>query len=156
MFASEDLAKTGLSVLEDTLDIALHEDAMDEFASGEGGERDRVPYAVSDEGSAFALLEEMFMVPEGVRSADLFVHEAEGRFPCTDQGSPTDGEAVEAESVVDECAGMHLDGLRREDAEVQEIWRDTLEIRGVREEREHLLAGAWDPELGFKRVGFHR
>jgi hypothetical protein len=99
--ASEDVSKTALTELKNAEDIAFDEQLVDELASGEEGERDGVANAISDESSSVPLFEEVLVVPEGVGSADLFVHESEWRFPHADEGSPSDGQTVQAQAVVD-------------------------------------------------------
>lgn len=63
---------------------------------------------------------------------------------------------MEAQSVIDECTGVHGNGLRCKDSEVEEGWGNTLEVRGVCEEGENFFATARNPELCLEGVCFHR
>lgn len=63
---------------------------------------------------------------------------------------------MEAQPVIDECTGVHGNGLRCKDPEVEEGWCNALEVRGVCEEGENFFATARNPELCLEGVCFHR
>jgi hypothetical protein len=75
------------------------------------------------------------MIPTSVRAAQLAVGEPVGRLPNVDFARPADGEAVDAEAVVDLRAVLDEDWRGCEDAEPEPGRRQLLKVVGVREER---------------------
>ncbi len=63
---------------------------------------------------------------------------------------------MKAQAVIDERSGVHGNGLRRKDSEVEEAWGDTLEVRGIGKEGKNLFAAARNPELCLEGMCFHR
>lgn len=148
----EDLGELFGAVAEDGGDVALDEEAVD--GAGEGPAAGAVADLVAAEGAgAGEGLEGVGVVPEGVGAAELAVDEAVGGLPDGDLGAPANGEVADAEAVVEEEAGAHVDGAGGEDVEAEEGGGDGREVVGVGEEGEDPLQrvvqdllGAEDPD----------
>ena len=82
----------------------------------------------------------MGVVPEGVWARVLVVDELAWRCPVVDRGFPVDGDTTDLELVPDLAPGVHIDGLGREDIELEEAWGEFLEVVCVREEWENAFA----------------
>jgi hypothetical protein len=93
------------AVVEDAADVGGYEERVDEGAAEDG-----VVDVIGDLGAAVLGDEAVFVAPEAIGAAELFVDEAVRRFPGGDFAFPGDGEAVEAEFVADVRAGFHDDG----------------------------------------------
>src|SRR4029079_4516972 len=105
-------------------------------------ERHRIADAVPHESAAVTFLEQMFVNPEPVRAAKLFVHKSRRRFPGGDFRPPSNRETVNAEPMIDQRPGAHLDRSRRDRPKFHPWWCDRVEVRGVRKETKHLFARA--------------
>ena len=110
---------------------------------------------VEAERAAVALLERVGVVPEPVGAAQLHVDETMRRFPRDDPGAPAEGQAMDAEAVIDHRAGAHLDRRGRDDVELQKGRREFFQIRSVGEEGEDFGAWARKPLLGVESEFFH-
>lgn len=62
---------------------------------------------------------------------------------------------MDADSIVDERAGLHLDGLGRKHFKPHPGRRDGLEIVRIGEEAEHFFAWPREPKLGLEAEFFH-
>jgi len=124
------------AVGEDCFDFTSHQETVDQLSAG-----DSVTNVVPDPGPATLLLESVLMYPEAVGATQLLVHEQGRGFPPRDARAPAHGYPADSQSIVDEGSGCHVDGRRRFDAEVKEGGSDTLQIEGIREEREDFLPG---------------
>ena len=106
-----------------------------------------------DGGAAVFFFEGVVVFPEAVGAFELYIDEGAGRVPLRDFGGPADGDAAEAEAVVNQAAFAHGDGLWGDDVEVDPRRGDLLEIVGVGKEGEEVSAFSWEPELGFQAEG---
>ena len=106
--SKEPLAKEGLedlgAVVENAADVGRDKERI-----GKGAAEDGVVDVVGDLGAVVLGNEAVFVAPEAVGAAELFVDEAMRRIPGGDFALPGDGDAVEAEFVADAGAGMHRD-----------------------------------------------
>ena len=100
------------AVVEDAADVGGDEEGIDDGAAEDG-----VVDVVGDLGAVVLGDEAVFVAPEAVGAAKLFVNEAMRRIPGGDFAFPGDGDAVEAEFVADAGAGMHGDRGRCDDVE---------------------------------------
>ena len=82
--------------------------------------------------------EPMAMHPFGVRPAGLYVDELTAA-PTPRSGCASERDAVQLDVIIDERRPA-CDRCGREDLESHLGWRDALEVRGVREEREYVVA----------------
>ncbi len=62
----------------------------------------------------------MGVVPKGVWAFGLVVDEGMGWVPVLDFGFPSDGDVMDFECVVDDLAGVDVDGLWGDDFELEE------------------------------------
>ena len=100
------------AVVEDAADVGGDEEGIDEPAAEDG-----VVDVVGDLSAVVLGDEAMFVAPEAIGAAELFVDEAMRRIPGGDFALPEDGDAVEAEFVADVRTGIHHDGVGSDDAE---------------------------------------
>lgn len=135
---------------ENLLDVACHEKFVHEKI-----ERDRVLDAVLNEGSAIAFLENMFVPPEAVGPAHLFVDETRRRLPDRDPALPANREPVDPQLMIDQRSRPHLDRRRRDGVKVHPWRSDGVEIGGIGEKRENFFARARQPKLGSKFANAH-
>src|ERR1044072_5362647 len=98
----------------------------------------------------------MFVNPEPVRAAKLFVHEARRWFPGGNFRSPSNRETADAQLMIDQRPAADLDRSGCDRAKLHPRRCDRVEVRGVRKESEHLVARPWQPELRFKLANFHQ
>ena len=138
------------AVVEDAADVGGDEEAVDEAAAEDG-----VVNVVGDLGAAILGDEAVFVVPEAIRAAELFVDEAVRRIPGGDFAFPGDGEAVEAEFVADVGAGAHDDGVGSDDLKFEEGRSEAFEVVGVGEEGEDFVDGARKEDGAVDGEGFH-
>ncbi len=138
------------TVVEDAADVGGDEEGVDERAAEDG-----VVDVIGDLGAVILGDEAMFVAPEAVGAAKLFVDEAVRRFPGGDFAFPRDGESVEAKFVLDAGAGVHRDWGGSDDVEFQEGWSEALEIAGVGEEGEDVVDGAGEEDGAVDGEGFH-
>src|SRR4051794_11648461 len=96
------------------------------------------------------------MEPEAVGAPAVLGHEAVGRLPGGDPRPPADWEDAEVEAVVDQGPGAHLDRPGVKDLEAQPGGRQLLEVAGVGEEGEDLLARPGHPGRGAEFEDPHR
>jgi hypothetical protein len=134
-----------LSVIEDSQHVISDKEAIDEAAA-----EDRISDLVAHAGLVPFGRESMAVDPETVGAAFLFIDEVVGRVPPGDFRLPTKGDAMDAEAVVDESAGLHDDGCRRKDGEVEPGRRDGLEVFRTGEEVEGFLESAWKESILFE------
>ena len=136
---------------EDLLNGAADEEDVGERSQGTEGEV--VVEPVAHECAAGGVFEFVAMMPEFVGTFDLRVDEEIGWLEGFDARLPFEADAVEAEFVVDESAGLHGDGRRGEDMKAEEGGRDAFKVEGVGKERKDFGARAWDQEAAFEVVG---
>ena len=110
---------------------------------------------VTAERAAMAFLEGVRVMPQGVGAAHLDVHELVRRIPLGDFCAPADGKTVNGDSIINQSAGPHDDGGRREDFELQPGRRDDLQVVGVGEEGKDLVSRARKPKFGLQREFLH-
>ena len=84
-----------LSVLEDPLHVAAHEQPMDPSSPARA-----IADVVQAERAPIAVLKGVRVMPERVRTAELHIHEAMRRIPFGNLGAPADGNAMHADAVV--------------------------------------------------------
>ena len=138
------------AVVEDAADVGGDEEGIDERAAEDG-----IVDVVGDFGAVILGDEAMFVAPEAIGAAELFVDEAVGRFPGGDFAFPRDGEAVKAEFVADARAGMHCDWSGSDDVEFEEGRSEAFEIVSVGEEGEDFVDGAGEEDGAVDGEGFH-
>jgi len=97
----------------------------------------------------------VFVAPEAVGAADLFIDKTVRRFPGGDFAFPRDGESVKAEFVADARARMHGDWGWRDDVEFEECGSEAFEVVGVGEEGEDFVDGAGEEDGAVDGEGFH-
>ena len=148
---SECLGDHLVAVVEDLLHRTADEELVDDRR--EDGERQIVVDAVAHLRTAGNFDEIMAMMPATIGPFELNVAERRRRVEGFDEGAPVEGDAVEAQFVVDQRTGSHLDRARCGDVEVQKRRGDALEVTGVGEEGEDLLAGPGQKERSFETVG---
>ena len=141
------------SIAEDALDIRADEKAFDPGTKRSAGSP--VMDLIDAEGSAIPFLEQVFVVPELVGAAALFIDEPKWRFPGGDFALPTEGQSMQTNPVIDPEAGAHFDRFRRENLETEPRRGDVLEVVCVGEEREDLGTRVGEPEFGGKRGRVH-
>lgn len=138
------------AVVEDAADVGGDEERVDEGAAEDG-----VVDVVGDFGAIILCDEAMFVAPETIWAAELFVDETVRWFPGGDFALPGNWEAVEAEFVADAGAGMHGDGRGRDDVKFEEYGSEALEIAGVGEEGEDFGDGAGEEDGAVDGESFH-
>ena len=138
------------TVVEDAADVGGDEERVDERAAEDG-----VVDVIGDLGAVILGDEAVFVAPEAIGAAELFVDEAVRRFPGSDFAFPGDGESVEAEFVLDARAGMHRDWRGSDDVEFQECRSEAFEVVGVGEEGEDFVDGAGEEDGAVDGEGFH-
>ena len=110
-----DLFEEGLedlgAVVEDAADVGGDEEGVDDAAAEDG-----VVNMIGDLGAAVLGDEPVFVAPEAIGAAELFVDEAVRGIPGGDFAFPGDGDAVEMEFVADVCSGLHLNWVGSDDA----------------------------------------
>lgn len=151
--AAEQRLRDGtLAEPEDSVYARFHEEVLDDGAAG-----DAVADAIADEGCAGdeTVGEIVGVVPQAVGPFELAIDEAGGWGPFVDAAAPVDGQAVEAEAVVDEGPGVHGDRAWRENVKVQPRRRDGFEIAGIRKEREDGFAREGQGHLDIKGEDAH-
>ena len=95
------------------------------------------------------------LMPEGVRAAKLHIDEVVRRIPFRDFCAPADGQAMDADAIVEKRAGLHLNGLGREDFKLYPRRGDGLEIVRIGEEGEDFVTRTRKPKLGVEGEFFH-
>ena len=138
------------AVVEDAADVGGYEEGIDERAAEDG-----VVNVVGDLCAAVLRDEAVFVAPEAVGAAELFVDEAVRRIPCGYFAFPRNGEAVEVEFVADVRAGAHFDWVGSDDAEFEEGRSEAFEVVGVGEEGEDFVDGAGEEDGAVDGEGFH-
>jgi len=133
------------------LEVGSDEEAVNEGATGDG-----VFDFVADKGAGIAIFEGVFVMPVSVGAAELVVGKEVGWIPASDCAFPADKDAVKFELVLNARAERNDDGLRREDAEVEEGRSELFEMFGGGEVREDLCEGMREPECGIEGEEFHR
>ena len=98
-------------------------------------------------GAAREFEEFVAVAPAAVGAGELGVGEGGWGIEGLDFCAPVEGDSEEAELIVDEGAGVHGDGARSEDVEVEEGGG------GVGEEREDFGSGARDEDGAVEVVG---
>lgn len=104
----------------------------------------RIFYAIADARTSVISLEAMGMVPQLIRPFQLQIFKSVRWLPRREFGSPTHGNPVPMQQVVNQCAGEQLDRLGREDLKAQPFRSEQLEIAGVGEKAKN-FANAWEP-----------
>ena len=140
--------------LENLSGVRLHHERIDD-ARYEEGPWQPVADLVTDHRAAVVFVERVRVNPFRVRSSQLCVAEAGGRFPFGDLRPPLDRHAVQPQLVVDQRTRAHDDGRGVEDAEAEEGRRDALKIKGIAIESERLAARSLDHLRSFEYVIFH-
>ena len=141
--SGEEGAKTLLPEGEYLFNVAPHEEPIHQCAATRA-----VTYVVHAQRPAVPLLKGVGVMPERIRTAALHIHELMRRIPRGDLGPPADGHAMNADAVVHEGAGTHLDGRGCKDFKVQPRWRDGFKVVGVREKSKYLGGWAGQPKFG--------
>ena len=93
----------------------------------------------------------MFVVPFPVGADELFIDEAEGRFPVRDDAAPFQRDAVEAEAIVESDVLTHFDGERSHDMKVKPGGSDPFQIEWVAIEREEFFRSEGDRLFAFNQ-----
>src|SRR5271166_1958658 len=89
----------------------------------------RVANAVPDEDCVLAVgLKGVRVLPERVRAAHLDVDEPHRWLPDVDPRAPAEGNPMQLQAVVDQCADAHLDRPRRDHLETHPGRRDHREV----------------------------
>ena len=138
------------AVVEDAADVGGDEEGIDERAAEDG-----VVDVIGDLSAVVLGDEAVFVAPEAVGAAKLFVNEAMRRIPGGDFAFPEDGDAMEAEFVAEVGAGFHHDGIGSDDLEFEEWRSEKFEIVGVGEEGEDFVDGAGEEDGAVDGEGFH-
>ena len=73
-------------------------------------QRHGIANMVARKRAAVARLEGVVVNPLAVRSTKLLVHEAIWRLPEIDAGAPAQRQSVDAQPIINQRAGFHLDG----------------------------------------------
>jgi hypothetical protein len=102
---------------------------------------------VSDQSTAFHRMEGVLMIPEGVRTLQLIVHEPNRGLPLGNISEPSQGQSMKSKAVAN--AGPLTDLLRSDlfDLEVKPFRSDGLEITGIGKKRKNLFKGFWNELL---------
>jgi hypothetical protein len=137
------------TIIEDGANVTIDEEFGDERAAGDG-----VADVIFAESAAVLLGEAVFVNPDAIRAAKLFVDEAIGRIPHGDFAAPADGNAVNFEAIVDFDALMDFAGWL-EEMEVQPGRGDFLEVGGLGEEAENFGARVREEEAVVEFEEFH-
>src|SRR5215216_1632728 len=102
--------------------------------------RQSVVYDVIDGRRCPTVVEPVDMPPDAIGTAQLLVHESDGRLPVCDTRLPAQRNPEQAEPVVDQGPLLYRDRLRREDSESEFPRGDALQVSRVGEKGKHLLA----------------
>jgi hypothetical protein len=122
--------RPSFSTVLNTRQIRRHEDAVHQRSARHG-----VANPVDHARAAGHGLEAVLVHPGTIRSANLRVDEQEGRVPNGDLACPVEGDAVQAQHVVDPRSRLHADGARTGDPELQPRRRHHLQVFGVCKKR---------------------
>src|SRR5574337_462614 len=106
---TEDFLEPPPTMHEDTAELASHDEGMEELP--QGAEREPVGDPVLHPRPAALLPEQVAVLPAGVGTAHLNVHESVGWIPFADQAAPAEREPQPADSEVEDRPG--LDRVRR-------------------------------------------
>jgi hypothetical protein len=120
-----------------TLYISAHRKRVHHSSNNSKGKC--ILHAIADERASVDSLKAMRVVPQLVWTLQLQIFKRERWLPGRDFGSPSHGNSMPMEPVVDQRAGEHLDGLGREDLKTQPWRSEQLEIGGVREKTEDFV-----------------
>lgn len=138
---------------EDAIEFGANEEAVEEgTAAGDVGD------AVADGGAGFAAradsrLEEVLVVPEFVGAAALFIDKASRGLVLGDLGSPSHGDAADADGVIDDQPRFHVERGRGKDFETECLGGDGFEVACVGEEGEDALEREGKKHRGIEDVG---
>lgn len=99
---------------------------VNDFARGP--QRQSVMDRVGDGRRSICLVEIMIMYPDPVGSAELFIGETVRRVPDGEPGLPSERNAEQAESIVNDSSRGHSDGLRCDDAKMELRRSDPFEV----------------------------
>ena len=94
---------------------------------------------VADEGSVGRGFKGMAVDPEGVGAFDLLIRKGVRGVPLADPGPPGEGESEQLQAVIDQGSDFHGNGGRRQDAEIQLLWGNSLEVFSLAEEFENAV-----------------
>ena len=117
--------------------------------------RDGIQDMVPAEGTAVFFFKGMSVTPKAIGAAALFIDKTGGRGPRDNFGAPKDGEAMNANLVVDGSADAHGDFSGGEDAEIEPRGSEGFQIVGIGKKGENFSARLGQPEVGFKDVSRH-
>ena len=137
-------------ISENLLDVASNKKFMDQKV-----EEDGVLNPVAHQCSAVAFFEFVFVPPQPIRTAHLFVDKTLRRFPHRNLASPPQGDAAHAKSVINDGAGAHRDRRRCHGVKTEPWRRDCIKICGVGEKRENLVLRPRNPELCIEDADTH-
>ena len=110
---------------------------------------------VTNDGSAVAFHKFVFMPPEPIRAASLFIDEAMRRFPRGNFTLPTHRETTDAETIVNERTDMHLERPRAENLEFKPRRREHFKVGCIREKRKDFSDRLREPKFAFQLANFH-
>ena len=147
---SESAAQTIGAIRENSFELAPDQQFVHEKIKRNG-----IMNPVAHQGSAFAFFKSVFVPPEPVRTAHLFVHKKTRWLPHGDLASPAHWEAPNAQPVVDHRARVHLNRRRCRGPKPKPGRRDRVEVRGIGEKRENLFARPRNPEFGLEDSDAH-
>ena len=139
----ENLEQLPAPELEDRAHVAADEQPVHERATPRP-----VANFVAAERRLASFLKCVGMMPQAVGPAHLDVDEPMRRLPGHDFRLPPDGQAMDADPVVEGEARAHDDRLGRQDLELQPRRREHLEVARLGEEGENLADGPRDEQLG--------
>jgi hypothetical protein len=142
---SENLIDAAPAEFEDLLHVATYFNSLGDLA--EDAEGKRVAGDIAHSCTAAVRFERVGVMPEAIRSRDLYVGEGMRRIPFANFGSPLQRNMMPGEAVANLGASHYGFGAHREHPESQPGRRDGFKIPSVREEREDVFNGARDPLL---------
>jgi hypothetical protein len=138
------------SEIKDPLHISRDEEPIDESVPGNS-----ITDFVGGERSVVLFEKAMFVDPQPVGPSPLLVNEPVGRVPDGDLTLPLDRYAPNAEPIIDESMGFHLDRTGSHDLEVQPGGSECLNVSRVREESKNLIDRTRQPHITVEQVRLH-
>jgi hypothetical protein len=136
---------------EDLFDVGPDKESIDERTS-----INSIANVIAAHGSAILRLKGMFVKPLAIRSFDLLIRKAPGRFPIENSGAPTQRNTSEPDPVINEGAGLKVNRPGCDNFESQPGWSERLQIMGVREKLEDFGRGSGEPNFGSEGMDIHK
>jgi hypothetical protein len=128
-FWIEEILQYFLTIVENSREIGRHEQFLHQLSSG-----NCVGDAIANNGSNFVLAKSVLVDPKAIGSPDLPVDKTMGWLPDRVFALPTQGDAVEAKTVIDQHAGFHLQRQRSQDFKVQPSGSEILKVLRIGKE----------------------